>query len=57
MATILTFAKRAARRKRATRIAAAEIVIFPGVRVEYHDEARSPTRRRKLRKTREAEAS
>jgi hypothetical protein len=37
MAYILAFAKRELVRKRPSGGAPAEIIIFPGVRIEYHD--------------------
>lgn len=44
MATILPFAQPQDRRKRGELPAAAQIVIFPGVRVTYHDaSAPAPT--------------
>jgi len=49
MAEILQFAKGSTARKRAPREAAGEIVIFPGVRVEYHQAPRPPAKRKRRR--------
>jgi hypothetical protein len=50
MAEILPFARGRVARAPAVRKDAAEIVIFPGVRVEYHD--RTPEPKAKLRRRR-----
>jgi hypothetical protein len=47
MAKILPFASDGATRKSSKREAAGEIVIFPGVRVEYHDGPPQPTQERR----------
>jgi hypothetical protein len=43
MATILPFVGRRPDRTKRPRGATGEIVIFPGVRIEYHDHAPTPT--------------
>jgi hypothetical protein len=53
MAKILPFARGGAGRKPAARKGAGEIVIFPGIRVEYHDRSPEPEakgRRRRVRR-------
>jgi hypothetical protein len=53
MAKILPFATAQRTRKRYTGGGTAEVVIFPGIRVEYHDEPTKPAgspRRRARRK-------
>lgn len=52
MAEILPFAGAAGHRRRSTGEAAGEIVIFPGVRVEYHDAAPIPQRKARSRRNR-----
>lgn len=52
MAEILPFAKGRAERKRDARKAAGEIVIFPGVRVEYHDSSNEPPGKPRPRRSR-----
>jgi hypothetical protein len=47
MAKILPFASDRATRKSPKREAAGEIVIFPGVRVEYHDSPPQPMQKRR----------
>jgi len=53
MAEILSFAKSGSSRPRAPQHVSGEIVIFPGVRVEYHDRPPSPPakpRQRRLKR-------
>jgi hypothetical protein len=52
MAEILPFAKGRAERKRDAGKAAGEIVIFPGVRVEYHDPSHEPPGKPRSRRPR-----
>jgi hypothetical protein len=54
MAKILTFAKVESPQRRSPGIGPAEIVFFPGVRVEYHDERAPPSRNNRRRKPRDA---
>ena len=54
MAEILQFAKGSTARKRTPGEAAGEIVIFPGVRVEYHEAPQPPAKRKRRRGRRAA---
>ena len=59
MARILPFAKAGAERMPGEQKVAGELVIFPGVRVEYHDnppEPRARGRRRRPRRKSEKDA-
>jgi hypothetical protein len=49
MADILYFAKGGPHRGRSPREPAGEIVIFPGIRVEYHDRQPAPSRKRRTK--------
>lgn len=52
MAKILPFATDRAERKPGVRQAAGELVIFPGIRVEYHDNPPEPQAKRSRRRSR-----
>ena len=54
MARILQFVKAGPERRRSARAGPAEIVFFPGVRVEYHDERAPPARNSRRRKSGDA---
>jgi hypothetical protein len=60
MAQILTFPKIEASRRSHRGSVNAEVVIFPGVRVEYHDQPPKPAgngRRRRTRRVRATDAA
>jgi hypothetical protein len=52
MAKVLQFALRASGERRVASNAPAEIVIFPGVRVEYHGDGPAPDDKRRQRRGR-----
>jgi hypothetical protein len=52
MAKILPFARGRAGRKPAAPQGTGEIVIFPGVRVEYHDQTPAPEAKQRCRRAR-----
>jgi hypothetical protein len=51
MAEILTFAASGSTRRRERQRAQGEIVIFPGVRVEYHDRPPNPPAKPRQRRS------
>ena len=57
MAEILPFARTSSSRPRDRRNVAGEIVIFPGVRVEYHDSPPSPPVKPRHRRTKRGSTS
>jgi hypothetical protein len=50
MADILPFASSAPRRARRRHEGGGEVVIFPGIRVEYHDHTPTPPTKRRQRR-------
>jgi hypothetical protein len=57
MAEILPFARTSASRPRDRHNITGEIVIFPGVRVEYHDNPPTPPAKPRQRRNRRSPAS
>jgi hypothetical protein len=51
MADILRFQKRESERERRPHALAGEIIIFPGIRIEYHDPAPRPPAKRRTRRS------
>ena len=52
MAEILPFTSADAHRRRKVADAAGEVVIFPGIRVEYHENASAPDTTKRQRRSR-----